>query len=197
MYYYYRKGAEDIFSLLLCSLSLFQSFLRLFFFVEAEREREREFHSMVAITLRPGGAPSTPREHHDEALKSEARAPFGDGGGSGGGGHGGGGSGGVGSYRELWMPFRNADGSSRPGDVCECAHKSRNARWKKKKRPASKWKVKKETTDDAVDAKSMCVLVYSFFRQSLLASKLATQTTVHTNSSICLAWYRFEFGRLR
>jgi hypothetical protein len=33
---------------------------------------------MVAITLRPGGAPSTPREHHDEALKSEARgAPFG------------------------------------------------------------------------------------------------------------------------
>lgn len=106
-------------------------------------------------------------------------------------------SGGVGSYRELWMPFRNADGSSRPGDVCECAHKSRNARWKKKKRPASKWKVKKETTDDAVDAKSMCVLVYSFFRQSLLASKLATQTTVHTNSSICLAWYRFEFGRLR
>ena len=42
---------------------------------------------MVAITLRPGGAPSTPREHHDEALKSQdRRAPrlVCDGGGGGG-----------------------------------------------------------------------------------------------------------------
>ena len=42
---------------------------------------------MVAITLRPGGAPSTPREHHDEALKSQDRgAPrlVCDGGGGGG-----------------------------------------------------------------------------------------------------------------
>lgn len=36
---------------------------------------------MVAITLRPGGAPSTPREHHDEALKFEARRVRVDGGG--------------------------------------------------------------------------------------------------------------------
>lgn len=74
---------------------------------------------MVAITLRPGGAPSTPREHHDEALKSEAAwAPFGDVAAVVG----------VGSYRELFgMPFGNADGSG-PGDVC--AHKSRNERRK-------------------------------------------------------------------
>ena len=45
-----------------------------FGFNEKRKKRnEREFHSMVAITLRPGGAPSTPREHHDEALKSQDR----------------------------------------------------------------------------------------------------------------------------
>ena len=64
MYYYYRKGAERE---------------KVFLFFSSSSTLG--VHSMVAITLRPGGAPSTPREHHDEALKSEARAPFGGGGG--------------------------------------------------------------------------------------------------------------------
>ena len=64
MYYYYRKGAERE---------------KVFLFFSSSSTLG--VHSMVAITLRPGGAPSTPREHHDEALKSKARAPFGGGGG--------------------------------------------------------------------------------------------------------------------
>jgi hypothetical protein len=72
MYCYYRQGSRRKKGIPLYIL-LIPSIVSFGFNEKRKKTNEREFHSMVAITLRPGGAPSTPREHHDEALKSQDR----------------------------------------------------------------------------------------------------------------------------